>query len=298
MKWDDYRQSDNVDDYRGGGGGGGGGLPGGATGGIGLGGLLLMGVLYFGFGIDPRFLLDTGLVGGGGGGQPRVERSQPRQVDPNDQLARFVSTVLATTEDAWTQIFREMGKTYEKPRLTLFSDEIPSGCGDAESAMGPFYCPNDRRVYLDMAFFDELAGKFHAPGEFANAYVIGHEVGHHVQNLLGILPRVQAAQRGRSREEANALQVRVELQADCFAGVWANRTNRIKQNFIDENDVAAAIRAAAAVGDDTIQRRTIGRVVPESFTHGSAKQRTAWFQQGLKAGKIEACNTFQSGSGS
>lgn len=291
MKWDDYRQSENVDDYRGESGGG----PGRAAGGVGIGGLLLMGVLYFGFGIDPSFLLNTGLIGGGSSQAP-VQRSAPRHVDSNDQLARFVSTVLATTEDAWTQVFREMGRNYEKPRLTLFTDEIPSGCGDAESAMGPFYCPNDRRVYLDMAFFDELARKFQAPGEFANAYVIGHEVGHHVQNLLGVLPRVQAAQRGRSREEANALQVRVELQADCFAGVWANRTNRIKQNFIDENDVAAALRAAAAVGDDTIQRRTIGRVAPESFTHGSAKQRMAWFQQGLKTGKVEACNTFQQGS--
>ena len=287
MKWDDYRQSDNVDDYRGSGGGG----LGRATGGIGIGGMLLMGVLYFGFGIDPSFLLNSGLIGGGG--PAPAQQSVPRHADPNDPLSRFVSTVLATTEDAWTQVFRENGQTYEKPRLTLFSDEIASGCGDAEAAMGPFYCPNDRRVYLDMSFFNELATKFKAPGEFANAYVIGHEIGHHVQNLLGILPKVQQAQRGLDKASANRLQVRVELQADCFAGVWANRVNRIKPGFIDQNDIAAAIRAASAVGDDTIQRRTIGRVVPESFTHGSAQQRASWFQQGLKAGRIEACNTFQ-----
>lgn len=292
MKWDDYRQSDNVDDYR----SRGGNPIGRATGGVGIGGLLLMGVLYFGFGIDPSFLLNSGLVGGGGSAPQ--QQSAPRHADPNDQMGRFVSSILATTEDAWTQIFREHGKTYQKPRLTLFSEEIASGCGDAESAMGPFYCPNDQRVYLDIAFFQELATRFKAPGEFANAYVIGHEIGHHVQNLMGILSKVQQTQRGLDKAQANALQVRVELQADCFAGVWANRVNQIKANFIDDNDIAAAIRAASAVGDDTIQRRTIGRVVPESFTHGSAQQRASWFQQGLKAGKIEACNTFQQGNSS
>jgi hypothetical protein len=281
MKWEGYRQSDNVDDMR-----GGGRAAGRVGGGVGIGGLILMGVLYFGFGIDPRVVMNTGLVGGG-----QVQESRPTQTDPNDRMARFVSTVLATTEDAWEEIFRlQVRRAYEPPRLTLFSGAVQSACGSADSAAGPFYCPADRRVYLDMVFFRELEQRFRAPGEFAAAYVIGHEVGHHVQNLMGILPEVQRAQRGLGQAQANLLQVRVELQADCFAGIWANKVGRI--GLIDQTDVDAALRAAAAIGDDTLQRQTTGRVVPESFTHGSSEQRMRWFMTGVRTGQIQACNTF------
>lgn len=281
MKWEGYRQSENVDDMR-----GGGRSAGRVGGGVGIGGLILMGVLYFGFGIDPRVVMNTGLVGGGSG---QEQRAQP--TDPNDRMARFVSTILATTEDAWDEIFRlQIRRAYEAPRLTLFSGATRSACGDADSAMGPFYCPADRRVYLDMVFFRELEQRFRAPGEFAAAYVIGHEVGHHVQNLMGILPEVQRAQRGMSQGQANQMQVRVELQADCFAGIWANKVGKI--GLIDQADVEAALRAAAAIGDDTLQRQSTGRVVPESFTHGSSEQRMRWFMMGVRLGQIQACNTF------
>jgi predicted metalloprotease len=282
MKWEGYRQSENVDDMR-----GGGRSAGRVGGGVGIGGLILMGVLYFGFGIDPRVVMNTGLVGGGG--QIQEQRAQP--TDPNDRMARFVSTILATTEDAWEEIFRlQVRRAYEPPRLTLLSGATRSACGDADAAMGPFYCPADRRVYLDMVFFRELEQRFRAPGEFAAACVIGHEVGHHVQNLMGILPEVQRAQRGMSEGQANQMQVRVELQADCFAGIWANKAGRI--GLIDQADVEAALRAAAAIGDDTLQRQSTGRVVPESFTHGSSEQRMRWFMAGERTGQIQACNTF------
>lgn len=287
MRWEDYRQSTNVDDARGGGGRGGG--IGRATGSVGIGGLILAGILYFAFGIDPRLILEGGLPGA----QPPAQQQQQRQgqgVDPNDRMARFVSAVLATTEDTWEKIFREAGRNYEPPRLTLFSGQIQSACGFAEAASGPFYCPLDRRVYLDMSFFRELEQRFRAPGDFAAAYVIGHEVGHHIQNITGVLPRVQEAQRGMGRAEANAMQVRVELQADCLAGVWANRTQRL--GLVDQSDIQEALGAAAAIGDDTLQRRAGGRVVPESFTHGSSEQRMQWFMTGVRSGNMQACNTF------
>jgi hypothetical protein len=281
MRWEDYRQSDNVEDARGG-------RVGRAAGGVGIGGLILMGVLYFAFGIDPRVLMESGLVGGG---QPRQEQVETRPADPNDRIARFVSAVLASTEDTWDAVFRDAGRQYERPRLRMFAGGTESGCGFAQSAMGPFYCPQDQRIYLDTTFFDELARRFGAPGEGASAYVIAHEVGHHVQNLRGILPRVQQEQRRLSQEDANALQVRVELQADCFAGVWAHRSRRV--GLVDDADIQSALRAASAIGDDTIQRRSQGHVVPESFTHGSSEQRMRWFMTGARSGDPAACNTFE-----
>lgn len=291
MRWEDYRQSDNVEDVRDSNDQGSPNLPiGRATGGIGIGGLLILGVLYFGFGIDPRAVLNTGLLGNGPGpSQPQVQAQRP---DQNDRLARFVSVTLATTEDVWDQIFKEQQRTYERPKLRIFTGETASGCGEAEKAMGPFYCPADRYVYLDMSFFNELATRFGSPGEFANAYVIGHEVGHHVQNLLGILPKVTQMQR-QNPEQKNALQVRVELQADCFAGVWANRAQRIKADLVEQGDIEKALHAAAAIGDDTLQRQARGYVVPESFTHGTSEQRVRWFKTGYTTGQISACNTFQ-----
>jgi len=282
MRWDDYRRSTNVDDMRGGNGGR-------AAGGVGIGGVILAAVLYFAFGVDPRVVLNSGLVGQGG--PPAQQQSRERSPE-QQRMGEFVSAILASTEDVWTQAMREQGREYQPPRLTLFEGRAMSACGLAEAAAGPFYCPMDRRVYLDTIFFQELATRFRAPGEFAAAYVIGHEVGHHVQNLLGILPRVQQRQQAMSREEANALQVRVELQADCFAGVWANRTGRALR--IEEADIRAALQAASAIGDDTLQRQSQGYVVPESFTHGSSDQRMRWFMTGVRAGRAEACNTFQS----
>ena len=302
MDLDDERESSNVEDMRGqgsGGDGGGFGFPGGGGGGLqfgggkmGCGGIVIVIVLALVFGVNPLSLL-----GGGGGqisepqqqiGQPSAPASASRQSSDTD---RFVAKVLATTEDTWTQIFQsEVGSPYRQPKLVLFTGQVRSGCGAAEAAMGPFYCPADQKVYLDQSFFDELSRRFGAPGDFAAAYVIAHEVGHHVQTLLGISDQVQKAQSRASKTQGNALQVRMELQADCLAGVWA-KANATK---LEPGDVEEAMRAASSIGDDTLQRAAQGVVVPESFTHGSSAQRTKWFMRGLTKGTIAACDTFAS----
>ena len=286
MRLGDERESGNIEDRRGGGGRGG--LPIGVAGG-GLGTIALVLVALF-FGVDPSVILS-----GGGGGQPdapvaRQEGSGPSEV-ADDGQRRFVAQVLATTEDVWTEAFRRGGNTYQPPNLVLFSGTTQSGCGTAQTATGPFYCPLDQKVYLDTAFFREMERRLGAPGDFARAYVIAHEVGHHVQNQIGVLRRVDAERRGMGEAESNALQVRVELQADCFAGVWANRTQQMRQ-VLEQGDIEEGLNAAAAVGDDRLQRRSRGVVVPESFTHGSSAQRVRWFRTGLESGDIQRCDTF------
>jgi uncharacterized protein len=292
MRWDDFRRSGNVEDRRGAGGGGFG-----RAGGLGIGTVVVLGLVGWALGIDPRILIGGAeiLTGGGSGYQmPSQEPSAPTGA-PSDQLGQFVSAVLGDTEDRWKAIFEANGKRYEPPRLVIFSQIARSQCGTAQAAMGPFYCPLDRRVYLDTSFFRELEQRFQGCSgkacQFAQAYVISHEIGHHVQNLLGILTKVQEQQRGVDRAEANQLQVRVELQADCFAGVWAHHAQQ-KWNFIEPGDVEAAMQTAAAIGDDKMQKRSQGYVVPDAFTHGSSEQRVRWFTKGLREGSVSGCNTF------
>ncbi|OYX35475.1 MAG: hypothetical protein B7Y99_03785 [Caulobacterales bacterium 32-69-10] len=285
MRWDDDRQSDNVQDDRGVsfGSGGGGGL---MLGGGGIGAIVLVGLALL-FGVDPRLLLQ-----GGGGGDPNGVRTEPAGPRADDEDARFSRTVLAYTEDTWGEIFQERGARYDPPTLVLYDEGHPTGCGFGQSAMGPFYCPLDHRIYLDLTFFRELSGKFGAPGRFAEAYVIAHEVGHHVQNLMGTAERTQRQQQGADRTLANQISVRVELQADCFAGVWAERTNR-RENFLDPGDIDQGMAAASAVGDDTLQKQTQGRVVPDAFTHGTSEQRVRWFRKGYDTGALESCDSFE-----
>jgi predicted metalloprotease len=298
MKWEDYRQSDNIEDRRGDGGGGFG-LPipmGRGGGGLGIGGLIIVGLLAWFLGIDPRIIVSIDEVLN----NPQFQQQRPippsaKQGAPSDQLGRFVAATLAQTEDVWRQVFAASGQRYEEPRLVLFSGATRSACGAAQSAMGPFYCPVDKRVYLDTSFFRDLAQRFRAPGEFAAAYVIAHEVGHHVQNLLGILPRVQQQRRAASPAQSNALSVRTELQADCFAGVWAHYADS-KLKVLEPGDIEKALAAASAIGDDRLQRQTQGTIVPESFTHGTSKQRMTWFMNGVKSGSIQRCNTFAEGA--
>ena len=291
MKWEGGRQSDNVEDRRGDGGGGGGGRGGGmAKGGIGV---ILIAVVAMFLGLDPSMVL--GLLGGGGqtATSPQVSQQAPAKRPPEgDQMAKFVSVVLADTEDTWTGLFKQSGSQYKVPKLVLFRGAVQSACGRAEAAMGPFYCPGDQKVYIDLAFFDDLQRRFNAPGEFARAYVIAHEVGHHVQNLLGIADKVDAQRKRLSEVEYNKLQVRMELQADCLAGIWAHHANRTR-NILERGDVEAAMAAATAIGDDRLQEQSRGYVTPESFTHGSSQQRVRWFRHGLDSGQIAQCNTFQ-----
>jgi predicted metalloprotease len=296
MRWEDFRRSDNIEDVRGEGGMGGGfRMPGGRGGGLGIGTIIVLGLLGWALGIDPRILIGGAEIIGGGSSQ--IEQPQTRQGEtPTDQTGQFVAAVLGSTEDVWSGIFQENGQQYRPPRLRLFAGATQSACGFAQSAMGPFYCPLDRRVFLDTSFFRDMQTRFRActgkQCEFAQAYVIAHEVGHHVQNMLGILPRAQQMQQqAGSRAQANNIQVRVELQADCFAGVWANRAQR-RVNFIEPGDIEAALSTASAIGDDTLQRKAQGRVVPDSFTHGSAAQRQRWFTTGFREGRVSACNTF------
>jgi uncharacterized protein len=223
--------------------------------------------------------------------EPESDAVGTSGVDNGDPRAEFVSVVLKDTEDTWTEVFQSRGADYQEPVLVLFSDATQSACGTGQSAMGPFYCPADHKVYLDLSFFHDLETRFGAPGDFAQAYVVAHEVGHHVQTITGISDKVRSAQQSASKEEANALQVRMELQADCYAGIWAHHADRTR-HVLEEGDVEEALQAASAVGDDTIQRRTQGTVVPESFTHGSAEQRQSWFRRGLEHGSIQACDTF------
>ncbi|HKT71729.1 MAG TPA: neutral zinc metallopeptidase [Steroidobacteraceae bacterium] len=278
MRWDDLRRSSNVEDYRGRSGPG---LK------LGIGGTLVaLAAAYF-FGIDPRVIL--GLANS----LPSQQSSPAGSGTPTDEQGQFISAVLGETEDTWSAIFQSQGSQYLPPKLVLYNNLLPSACGTANSAVGPFYCPEDRKVYLDLGFFQQLAQEFQAPGQFAQAYVLAHEVGHHVQNLLGIASKVRAAQEGASEQESNRLQTRMELQADCFAGVWAKHADQTR-HILEAGDVDSALRAAAAVGDDTLQKRTRGYVVPESFTHGSAEQRTSWFKRGLTDGTIATCDTFGS----
>jgi predicted metalloprotease len=244
-------------------------------------------VLALFFGLDPRLLLQTV-----GTGSSVEQPSSPAQPPGSDPMAQFVSVVLADTEDTWGALFRQAGEQYENPKLVLFSGAVQSACGFAQAAVGPFYCPADHKLYIDLAFYRDLRERFHAPGDFAQAYVIAHEVGHHVQNLLGIADQVHGAQQRVSPEQANALSVRMELQADCLAGVWAHHANRSRQ-ILEQGDVEEALNAASQIGDDRMQQRARGYVAPESFTHGSSKQRVDWFRRGLESGALEQCNTFQ-----
>ncbi|HEX2526481.1 MAG TPA: neutral zinc metallopeptidase [Geminicoccus sp.] len=289
MEWRSGRRSVNVDDRRGAGGIGGMGRGpmrvGGAVGGLGLVAVL---VVSWALGVDPSLIL--GAIEGGG---EQTESAGPRPTSQaEDQLADFSRVVLASTEDTWNQVFQQDGQAYQEPRLVLFTDSTQSACGYAQGATGPFYCPGDQQVYLDLGFFNELATRFGAPGDFAQAYVIAHEVGHHVQNLLGILPRVHEAQAQMDQASANALSVRVELQADCLAGVWASHADR-ERGVLEAGDVEEALGAAASVGDDRIMRAAGRRASPESFTHGSSEQRVEWFTRGLQTGDVSACNTFE-----
>jgi uncharacterized protein len=305
MLWKGRRQSDNIEDVRGQGGGGfpggfgrGGGGPvripigGRSGGGLSIGTIVLLivvGLVLWMLGIiDPRQMLDQGgLTDGGGGGT--ITQADPN-APTNDEMKQFVATVLAETEDTWNGAFQAAGLKYEEPTLTMFSGSIQSACGNATAASGPFYCPGDRKVYLDTDFFDQLANQFGASGDFAEAYVIAHEVGHHVQNLTGILPKFNEMRQQMSEAEANQMSVRVELQADCFAGVWGHFTKQ--KGLLEAGDLEEALNAAQQIGDDTLQKKMQGYVVPESFNHGTSAQRVKWFKRGFDSGRIGDCDTF------
>lgn len=332
VRWRGRRESDNVEDRRGESGpggfpfpigrgrrvrfpfpGGGGGRRGG---GIGIVGILIIVGLMFLFGVDPRVILQSGPQPSSDGPEARFPdiqlpggRTKPVQVpgrntgpqaqaprsQKRDELARYVAVILGYTEDVWHAIFRQMGQSYREPTLVLFSGGVRSGCGVGMSAMGPFYCPLDQKLYIDLSFYKEMKARFGASGDFAQAYVIAHEVGHHVQTLFGISEKVQRAKSRMSQRQGNALQVRMELQADCFAGVWANHADRAKQ-ILEQGDIEEGLNAASAIGDDNIQRRTQGHVVPDAFTHGTSRQRVRWFKRGLDSGDIHQCDTFNAPS--
>ena len=241
------------------------------------------------FGINPLTIL--GLLSGGGAPPAQVQQMPAHKPPADDRMAKFVSTVLADTEDVWTDIFAKGGAKYQDPRLVLFRGATPTACGTGQAAMGPFYCPADRKVYIDLGFYETLKNKLGAPGEFAQAYVIAHEVGHHVQNLMGISARMEQMRAKVSPAQYNALSVRLELQADCFAGVWANHAQNARQ-ILENGDIESAMNAAARIGDDALQKQSQGYVVPESFTHGTSAQRTRWFNNGLQNGSVKACDTF------
>ncbi len=301
MLWRGRRQSDNIEDVRGQGGGG---LPGGfgrssgggpmripigrSSGGLSFTTIIILVVLYFALracGIDPLQMLQEGGSPGGGGGT--VSEANP---PADDEMKQFVGTVLAETEDVWNGIFKAEGEAYQEPTLTMFSGSIQSACGYASSASGPFYCPGDRKVYLDTTFFQQLDQQFGASGDFAEAYVIAHEVGHHVQNLTGVLPKFNEMRQQMSETEANQMSVRVELQADCFAGVWGHYTKQ--KGLLEQGDLEEALNAAQQIGDDTLQKKMQGYVVPESFNHGTSQQRMKWFKKGFDSGKLSECDTF------
>jgi uncharacterized protein len=290
MRLDELPRSDNVEDRRGMR------MPGG-RGGLGIGTVVILGLLGWWLGIDPRILIGGAEIFTGGDSSQQQTQQAPTGA-PTDQTGQFVAAVLGSTEAQWKEIFAQNGKTYEPPTLVMFSGATRSACGFAQAAMGPFYCPNDRKVYLDTSFFADLERRFRACDadskacQFSQAYVIAHEIGHHVQNLLGILPKVQELQQGLDRSDANRVQVRVELQADCLAGLWANHAQHT-WNFIEPGDVEAAMQTASAIGDDRLQRQSQGYVVPDAFTHGSSAQRTRWFMTGLKSGRLQDCDTFK-----
>ena len=330
MRWRDRKGSENVEDRReetGGGGfrfpfprGGGGGFPGGRIpipmgrgGGLGFFGVLIVIGLMLLFGIDPRVILQGGGEGDGlplprrespapvprtetPGRQTPAQRDASTEVDPSaasgtDEQKQFVAVVLQTTEEVWQEKFRQSGRTYKEPKLVLYRDRISSRCGFGAAQMGPFYCPLDGRVYVDLSFYEELKRRFRAPGDFAQAYVIAHEVGHHVQTLLGITEKVMQAKSRAGEEAGNAIQVRMELQADCLAGIWAYHAQN-RMQIVDDGDIDEAMNAAAAIGDDRIQRRTQGQAIPETFTHGSSEQRVRWFKKGFQNGNFPSCETF------
>jgi uncharacterized protein len=299
MKWENNRQSDQVEDRRsspGGGGlggmfGGGGGSRRGSGKSLGLGTIVIALVAGWIFGINPMTIL--GFLGGAGDLSPSAQvqtQNAPTQ-KPTDDMGQFVAAVLGGTEDAWTTIFQQGGAQYQKPKLVLFRGATPTACGTGQSAMGPFYCPGDQKVYIDLSFYDTLRRQLGAPGDFAQAYVIAHEVGHHVQKLLGITDKVDGMRGRISERDQNALSVRLELQADCFAGIWAHHNNKSKA-ILEPGDVEEALNAAAAIGDDALQRKSQGMVVPDSFTHGTSDQRQRWFHTGLQSGNVQTCDTF------
>jgi predicted metalloprotease len=283
MRWEDFRTSTNVEDRRGMGMGG--------AGGLGMGTIIILGLVGWALGIDPRILIGGAeMVAGNRGG---YEQQQGRQGAPEDEMGRFAAAILGNTEDVWKTVLpQQANREYRPPKLVLFSQATRSGCGAAQSAMGPFYCPLDQTVYVDLSFFQDMQRRFRAGGDFAYAYVIAHEVGHHVENQLGILPRVQQRQQEVGESERNQLSVRVELMADCLAGVWAHHSQQ-RYKSLEQGDIEEAIAAAQAIGDDRLQRQAGGRVVPDSFTHGSSAQRVRWLTQGLKSGTIQSCDTFR-----
>ena len=287
MRWQGRKQSNNIEDRRGSGSGSGG-FPGG-RGGMGLGGLIVVLIGYFVFGVDL-----TGMVSGNSAPSAQVASQQSagpvKQTGEEAQLRELSGVVLASTEEAWAAYFQKHGATYREPKMVLYRGATSTACGTGQSAMGPFYCPADEKVYLDLAFYDDMKNQLRAEGDFAFAYVIAHEVGHHVQNLLGINQKVSQAQRSSSKKQANQLSVALELQADCFAGVWGQHVQ--KQGLLEIGDVEKAMNAAAAVGDDRLQQQATGRVVPDSFTHGSSEQRMQWFNRGFQSGDPAQCNTF------
>ena len=299
MKWDGQRESSQIEDRRGSGGGGrgGGGIRVGGGRGVGLGTIAVALVAGWIFGINPGTII--GVLGGLEGAAPGATQQAPApgatRSAPQDENARFVSTVLASTEDIWQETFQASGRDYRKPVLVLYRGSTRSACGTGQAAMGPFYCPGDEKVYLDLGFFETMRRQLGAPGHFAQAYVVAHEVGHHVQHLLGITDRVDALRGRQSEAQANAMSVRLELQADCFAGVWAGRSQQAK-NWLEQGDLEEAMNAAAQIGDDTLQQNAGGAVRPESFTHGSSAQRMRWFQRGFQSGQVSQCDTFQARS--
>ena len=290
MKWEGQDQSSNVEDRRGEGGGGGGGRSFIGGRGIGVGTVAIALVAGWVFGINPLTVLGL-LTGGGGAETSQVQQGPAKRPPADDKAAAFVSTVLRDTEQVWGQVLKAGGGTYREPKLVLFRGATPTACGTGEAAMGPFYCPGDTKVYIDLDFFDTLSRRLGAPGDFAQAYVIAHEVGHHVQNLMGITAKVDGMRGKVSPAQMNALSVRVELQADCLAGVWAHHSQQGK-GWLERGDIEEALNAASQIGDDTLQKASTGRVVPESFTHGSSQQRTSWFKRGLDGGSVNQCNTF------
>ena len=288
MKWEGERESENVEDRRSSGGGGFSGLGIGGRG-IGIGTIAIALVGGWIFGINPLTIL--GMLSGGGAPTEQVSSAPSNAPPANDAQSRFVRTVVASTEDVWTAVFQRGQATYRAPKLVMFRGATRTACGTGQSAMGPFYCPGDQQVYIDLDFFDTLKQRLGAPGDFAQAYVIAHEIGHHVQNVLGTSEKVEAARRGGSPAQGNAMSVRLELQADCFAGLWGHHSQQAKQ-WLEQGDIEEALNAASKIGDDNLQRRAQGTVVPESFTHGSSAQRVQWFKRGFESGRVADCNTF------
>jgi uncharacterized protein len=295
MRWEDFRTSDYVEDRRGGGGGGGFSFPGGAGGGLGIGTLIILGIIGWVTGINPAILIGGAeMINGRRAPQEQAQQRAPSpRGAPTDQVGRFAAAILGNTEDVWNDILpNQTGRQYRPTGMVLYTGGTRSGCGAAQSSMGPFYCPLDQKVYLDTAFFQEMERRFKAGGDFAYAYVIAHEVGHHIQNVLGILPKVQQRQQQVGQRESNQLSVRVELMADCLAGVWAkNSDSRFRS--LEPGDIEEAMNAASAIGDDRLQKQSQGYAVPDSFTHGSSAQRQRWFQTGFQSGQVQSCDTFR-----